>query len=42
MLTRELQFSNVPANRTDEVLPRMKETISKVLKDGETEFGVEQ
>ena len=33
-----LQFTNVPTNRTDEVIPRMEKVVSQVLAGGAQEF----
>ena len=33
-----LQFTNVPTNRTDEVIPRMEKVVSQVLAGGPEEF----
>ena len=37
-----IKFSNVPTNRTNEVVPKMIETIQKVVEDGAEKFDIER
>ena len=36
-----IKFSNVPTNRTKEVVPKMIETIQKLVDDGPEKFDIE-
>jgi len=37
-----IKFSNVPTNRTHEVIPKMMETVKKVIDDGPEKFDLER
>lgn len=37
-----IKFSNVPTNRTSEVVPKMMEIIQKVVNDGPEKFDIER